>query len=416
MKSEPRPRKSGLQIPLRSVRNALLGMVILLQSAVTYSQPQAHSGARFAGLSQQADQAREANDLERAIKLYREALALRPRWAEGWWSLGTIYYDRSAYADAARAFRRLIAVAPDHGTGHAMLGLCQFELGQDAVALQNLQAGRSLGLHKDPQLRAVVYYHEGLLFLRQHKFSSAQEVLTVLAREGAEDPNAAIALGMSVLLIPPKNEPPEGSMGRDIVLRVGRAEALGANKNFDEAKQIYASVLETAADFPNLHYGYGRFLLDIEETDEAVTQFEQDIQSNPGHVQAYLEIAAVRYRVDSAAGVKYAEKAVALDPHLPFGHYLLGLLYLDTGEYAKSVRELEVARQSFSEKPEIYFALGNAYAKAGRKEEAAGARATFRQLKAKTGPQGGPTTYGERQPLSLEQQNPGSAEGANPQN
>ncbi len=120
--------------------------------------------------------------------------------------------------------------------------------------------------------------------------------------------------------------------------------------------------------------------------------------------------------MDSAAGVKYAKKAVALDPHLPFGHYLLGLLYLDTGAYEKSIRELEVARESFSEKPEIYFALGNAYAKAGRKEDAARTRATFRRLNAKASPQAGPTTYGERQPLKLEQQNPGAAEGANPQN
>ncbi len=254
MKSEPSSRKSGLRVFLRSARNAVLCTVILVQSALTHAQPQAHSGARFAGLSQQADQAREAHDLDRAVQLYREALALRPRWAEGWWSLGTIYYDRNAYADAARAFQRLVAVAPNHGTGYAMLGLCQFELGQDAAALQNIQAGRRLGLHKDPQLRAVVFYHEGLLFLRQHKFSSAQEVLTILVRESVEETNAELALGMSVLLVPPENEPPEGSIGRDIVVRVGRAEALGATKKFDEAKKIYASVLERAVDFPNLHY------------------------------------------------------------------------------------------------------------------------------------------------------------------
>jgi hypothetical protein len=45
---------------------------------------------------------------------------------------------------------------------------------------------------------------------------------------------------------------------------------------------------------------------------------------------------------------------------------------------------LELARRSMPNEPQIYFALGNAYAKLGRKQESAQARAEFRRLQAQT--------------------------------
>lgn len=390
------------EIPLRLVWLALYVGTIVCGVASAQAPRRAHAEGAFPRLSQQADQAREANDLNRAIQLYHQALAIRPRWAEGWWALGTIYYDRNVYAEAAHALQRLIAVDPQHGTGHAMLGLCQFELGQDSAALRNIQVARQLGLSKNDDLRNVVLYHEGLLFLRKSKFSSAQEALTTLARSGVQEDSAALALGMSVLLVKPENFPPEGSLGREIILRTGRAEMWAATKKFEEAKRMYSAVVESAANFPNLHYAYGRFLLLLHEIDEAVTQFHLEIENSPRHVQAHLEIAAVRYRIDSAAGVKYAEEAVRLDPRLPFGHYLLGLLYLDSGQVSKAVPELQTAAGMVPKEAQFQFALGNAYAKAGRKEDATRARANFFRLSREHPSSAEPSAYGEQQPLQLD--------------
>jgi tetratricopeptide (TPR) repeat protein len=389
-------KASAVQAMLRPVRTVSLHGATVLVAASLFALPQAPVAGGFAQLSQQADQARDAEDLDQAIRLYQQALALRPQWAEGWWSLGTIYYDRDAYRDAARAFQRLIALNPKNGTAHAMLGLCQFELGQDEPALRNIQAARQLGIRKNDELHRVVLYHEGLLFLRKHKFSSAQQALTLLASEGVQEKNAALALGMSVLLVHPSKLPPEGSLGSEVVLHVGQAEVLGAAKQIDEAKKLYNSAIEEAANFPNLHYAYGRFLLEAHETDPAVAQFQREIQNNPRHVQAHLEIAAVCYRIDSADGVKYAEQAVRIDPSLPFGHYLLGLLYLDTNNFAKAIMELEIAKRSFPKEAKIYFALGNAYARAGRKQDAARARATFARLNSEEKQAAGPAIYGQQ--------------------
>ena len=357
-------------------------------------------GDNFAALSAKAEAARDAERLDEAVSLYRRALVLRPSWKDGWWSLGTIYYDQDAYAKAARAFQSLLKADPKSGTAYSMLGLCQFELGQDAAALRSIQSGLSLGLVKDQSLRNVVLYHEGILLLRQGKFGNAQDALSLMASYGAEGDQAALALGMAALRLRPQSLPAEGSKEREVVLRAGRAEVLGAQKKFDEGAKVYRELAAEAPEYPSLHYAYGMFLLLEHLTDEAIVEFQQEIKNNPRHVQSYLEIASAQYHVDSAAGAKYAEEAVKLQPALPATHYLLGLLYADTSEYAKAITQLELAEKSQIHEPDLYYALGRAYSHTGRKQEAARARAMFLRLSSEASGQEEPNIYGEHRPLA----------------
>ncbi len=185
----------------------------------------------FESISKRAAEARDANHLEEAAVLYREALALHPKWAEEWWSPGTLEYDRNHYREAAAAFRRLLPLAPKDGTAFVMIGLSEFELGENESSFK-------------PRLRIV----------------------------------------------------------------------------------------------------------------------------------------STLYKSDSAAALPYAQQAVHLDPHLPFAHYLLGLVYLDTDDYLKAIPELEIACRAFPQDPKVYFALGSAYPRAGRKKEADEALAAFQKL------------------------------------
>ena len=373
--------------------------------AQTSRGAQAGAGT-FGRLSAQAAEASEQNRLEEAAKLYRKALALRPKWAEGWWSLGTLLYDQNKYAEAAKAFQKTVALDGKNGTALVMLGLSQYELGQDDSALANLRAGRKLGVADDPQMRKVMLYHEGLLFLRKGQFGNAQEPLKRLSRDGVQTgvqtEDLYMALGMCVLMMRPVELPEKGTPGRTVVLRAGTAEALASLDKIDEARSAFAALSQEFPGYPNLHYAYGRFLLEAHDTDAAVEQFKTELQNNPRHLNSLLEIAAVRYRSDSDDGVKYAREAALLAPNLPFAHYLLGLLLLDTDKAAEAIPELETARKAFLSEPSVYFALGTAYAKTGRKAEAAKARATFLQLNAQKRKQPAETVYGE-QPSGLTQ-------------
>jgi tetratricopeptide (TPR) repeat protein len=375
---------------------ATLAVFVLSCFTLARSQEKTPVPQSFDRIAAQADQARDASDLEKALVLYRRALGLQPGWAEGWWSLGTILYDRDNYADAARAFQHVVSLRPEHGSANVMLGLCEFELGQDNSALAHIQKGRQLGILRNPQLARVMLYHEGLLLLRKGRFDDAQEVLDVLSRDGGDDLNLMLALGMSALNIFPPKLPPEGSTAREVVMRVGKAEFLAATKKFHEARREYSLVADEFPETANIHYAFGRFLLDLGEVDPAVAAFKRQIQASPDHVPARLQIAAAWYRVNSVGAVKYAEEAVKLEPRRPFGHYLLGLLYLDSQNFASAISELETAKLSYSSVPQVYFALGNAYARAGRKADAARARTIFARLNAENEKESKSMYYGEK--------------------
>ena len=362
------------------VRRALLPILLLILSVTRTTPAQDKAPAPFAAVAAKADAARDAERLDEAITLYRKALAMRPSWAEGWWSLGTIQYDRNAYAPAAQAFQKVIALAPRNGTAYAMLGLCEYELGRDAMALQHIQKSKSIGLHEDESLRNVVLYHEGVLLQRKGNFQAAQETLEQLCLRGSQGDDVANALGLTMLRSVSQTPPPPGSADADVALRIGRAECLAGQKKFDEARPGFEALVKDYPNYPNVHYAFGLFLLGSYDVPGGVEQLKQEIVNNPGHLMAHLRIAASLYKEDSAAGVPYAETAVKLAPQMGFAHYLLGLLLLDTNEYQRALPELELARKTFPRDAKLYFALGSAYSRAGRKQDAARARATFERL------------------------------------
>ncbi|HUJ31061.1 MAG TPA: tetratricopeptide repeat protein [Candidatus Acidoferrum sp.] len=379
------------------VFSCLLILAVALTAIPTRAQAgPSSSPASFADLSTRANTARDANRLELAVGLYRRALALRPRWVEGWWSLGTIEYDQNDYASAARAFEKVRALDSKAGTARVMLGLCKFELGQDDSALKYIEEGKAIGIADDPQLWHVMLYHEGVLLQRRGRFESAQESLVRVCADGVEDDNVTRALGMTALRMSGKDAPVEGSPGASVVSGVGRAQCMAARRKFDEARENFAAVEKNYPQYPNLHYAYGRFLIEVNDTAGAVQEFQQEIQNNPDHIFALLQIAAVKYRVDSQGGLPYAEQAVKRNPQMPLAHYLLGLLLVDTHDYARAVPELETAQRAFPQEAKVYFALAAAYAHTGRPDEAARAKATFLRLNQQT--VAAPNVYGQERP------------------
>jgi tetratricopeptide (TPR) repeat protein len=375
-------------------------LTFVVINATGQSQPEGSaakgsaSTAQFKSLSEQAARASSENRLDEAVILYRKALALRPKWTEGWWALATIEYDQDHYAKAARDFEKLIALDERNGTAHAMLGLCQFELGKDEAALKNLLSAENLGVVKDQQLRRVALYHMGLLELRAGKYGAGKETFGQLARDGIRTRELVTGLGLGALLIKPHDQPADGTPGGKVVERTGQAELLLTENNFAGAKEVYSQLTAEFPEYPNLHFAFGRMLLEAHENDQAVQQFERELQRDPKNVNSLLEIAVARQQVDPQGGLQFAEDAAKLAPGLPFAHYILGQLRLETGDAAGAIAELEIARTAFPAEAGVYFSLGKAYAKAGRKEEASRARAEFARLNALAAKAPGPTIYG----------------------
>src|SRR5216110_409784 len=106
----------------------------------------------------------QANQIPEAIRLYSRATALKPNWPEGWWHLGTLFFDAGRFAEARDAFAHFVtAERKQPGPGFAMLGLSEFQLKDYPKALVNLERGKRLGLGTDQAFELTVLFHDGIL-------------------------------------------------------------------------------------------------------------------------------------------------------------------------------------------------------------------------------------------------------------
>ncbi len=340
------------------------------------------SGASFDTLSKQADAARDAEKLDEAAKLYRKALALKPDWKEGWWSLGTIDYDSNRYAEGMEDFRHLLRLAPTDGTTNLMLGLCEYEVGQYKESEKHLAAAWKLGIQDAAEMEPLLLYHQVLLQLRERHFEAALDIVNQMLRKGFHNRDVDVACGMGVLRITPEELPAAGTDANAVIQRIGYAQAADSIESHERARQLFQQAVDASPDFPNIHNAYGRFLMGINESAAAQAEFKEQLKRDPKNYNAMLKLAVLDYHVDSAAGVPYVEEALKYVPKSPFAHYLLGILTLEAGDVDRAVKELEIARKMLPKESKFAFALANAYNKAGRREDSLRERQAFIQLKA----------------------------------
>ena len=137
----------------------------------------AASSPKFDALVLEAGKARDAKQLDRAIELYKQALAIRPSWDEGHWNLGTALYEVDRFAEARDAFRKVVAAHPENGTAWALKGLCEFRLKNFDAALEDLLQARKLPITGGRDVLDVARYHAGILLTRAGA-----------VRSGADDP------------------------------------------------------------------------------------------------------------------------------------------------------------------------------------------------------------------------------------
>lgn len=365
----------GEDVPL-AIRHILV-LAALLLPALAAGSPRLAQAAPpapvvpFEEVARRAVAARDGGDATEAIRWYREGVRLRPSWDEGWWYLGALSYERGLGAQASRAFARFVALKPDSGAGWALRGLSEFQAKDYAASMRHLARGLSLGSVGNAEIRDAVYFHMAVLRIRASQFELAVEPLSALARVKTETPDLVAACGLFLLRMPllPADVPEER---RELVQAAGRAAfaALGFKA---EASQRFEEALARYPDAPNLHYGYGGYLLQQgeEHASAALDQFRKEIEVNPTSVYAPLEIAfELLKRGEHAEALPYAERTVRIAPGLFAGHHALGRALVETGAVPRGVRELEEAVRLAPQSPEMRAALARAYVKAGRREDA----------------------------------------------
>lgn len=339
----------------------------------------------FATLARKASQARENEQAEEAIRLYRECLRIKPGWSEGLWYLGTLLFDKPDYAQARATLQRFVKAEPKASPGFALLGLAEFELKDYKASLDHLQHSLTMGLEGDPRIVRSTRYHAGLLLIRSGNFEVAQQRLGEIAMQQEPDADLILAVGLAALRMPvfPADLPPAR---RELVEQTGLAACLAAARKPAEARKQFEEVIARHAAEPELHNAFGAFLLP-NDADGAIREWKRTLELDPKHVPARLQLAfEYLKRGDAASGLPYAREAAELAPTLFVAHNALGRLLADTGDLAGGVKELERARDLAPDSAETRLALATLYARAGRPQDARRERDTFQRLKGELPP------------------------------
>jgi tetratricopeptide (TPR) repeat protein len=357
----------------------VIAISVLLPASLAFAAQTPATAPTFATLSQQAQAARDANQLQQAADLYKKALKLKPDWEEGLWNLGSIAYDLDQYKECVLAFGKLQELKPDGAPGWTMAGLCEYSLRNYSSALDDLTQVEKLGFNETAELARAARLHYALVLTKSGSFEKAITVLTELTRADKKTPEIIAAAGIAGLRRPwLPAEVPESE--RDLVYRLGDAMTAAMELDYKEANQKFDELLKVYPSEPNVHFRYGA-LLYIQDADRGIEEIKKAVALAPDHVPALISLSAISLkREDLKAALQYGELAVKAGPGDFATHIVLGRALIASEEPARAAAELQQAVKLAPGDPDAHFSLATAYSRLGKKEDATREQNEFKRL------------------------------------
>ena len=333
----------------------------------------------------QADAARSAERITDAIRLYRQGVRLRPSWSEGWWWLGSLYYEQDRFAEAQSALQRFVRIDPKPGPAYAFLGLCEYETRDYPRALDHFQVWARQGSPGTDGLIDVAGFHWAMLLTREGRFVQALYLLAAKAQKRGYSPALVEAMGLASLRLAklPEEYPPEQ---RESVWLAGQAafHASLRPQAFDRSDDYARRLLVHCGQEPNVHFFRGTLLGFQKKPEAAKKEYEQELRKSPRHVPALIELARLSLEGrEFVEAESFARRAIQIDTKDPMAHYVLGRAFLTQERLQESAQELATASQLAPDSAAIRFQLATAYRKLGRNQEAQREFAVFVSLKNK---------------------------------
>ena len=323
----------------------------------------------FDQLLQAAEEARDANRDDEAIRLFQRALTVKPDSEEALWYLGSMLYEKERFAEARDVLRAFMTLRPDAGPGWALLGLSEFRLREYSRALDHLQRAMSQGMGDRKELVQSVYYDVVILLTRFERYDDSMDMLQKMLAAGSSDPSLLEPAGLAGLRLPylPVEVPPDQ---RDMIALAGKAVVTMQTRYYEQADSEFKQLTEAYPNEPGVHFLRGAYLAQW-HPNEAVPEFERELEISPSHVIARVRLAQqliTAGELDRA--LTLAQQAIQLDPKRASAHMIAGEALIAKGDAAGGIRELETAVGDDPSIGRIHLDLLRAYTAAGRKEDA----------------------------------------------
>jgi tetratricopeptide (TPR) repeat protein len=155
------------------------------------------------------------------------------------------------------------------------------------------------------------------------------------------------------------------------------AEANELQGKWDDAEKNYRKIVGQNPRYPGIHFRLARLLLsrpnpgpDFQE--EAKKELQQELEIDPSNAGAeYVLGELARQGQDLPEAVRHFTKATQLNPNFADAYLGLGMSLLAEKNYVDAVTPLEAAVKLQPGNPAAHYSLATAYARTGRKDDAA---------------------------------------------
>ena len=249
--------------------------------------------------------------LDRAMALYEQVLALKPDFSDAHNNLGVALMAQRRVEEAIAHYEQALALNPNDANCHSNFGIALADQGKLREAVSHYES--SLLLNPD---NALTLTNLSVALMKLRRLDAAQEHAE---RAFALDPdNADVVDNLAFILV--------------------------QNGRPDEAKPYCERAITLDAKRPLTHTILGNILKIQGKFDEAMTHYRRSLELLPGNIEAYAGLAEMKSFKPGDADLA-AMEAMALKPDLPDNeamalHFALGKALEDSGDYVRSFQNL----------------------------------------------------------------------------
>jgi len=237
-----------------------------------------------------------------AIARFREAIRIKPDFAEVHADIGAILGGQGKLAEALPWLRRAIELDPQLASAHSDLGAVLARQGKMEEAIPEYRIALSLA-PEDANTR----YRLGDALLRRGKLEDAVRELRESVRISPTSAPAYMALGV----------------------------ALGMQRRFDESTAAMREAVRIAPELPDAHSNLGFVLAQQGRLADAIIAYREALRLDPKSVRARINLGEAYLKQGNLeeAGREFQE-LLRLEPRAGVAYYYLATIAFRRGEYA----------------------------------------------------------------------------------
>ena len=343
-----------------------------------------------------------------------------PASAETWFTLAYSEFERKRYADAEKAYRKAIAIAPEHTRAWLGLGIVlsathrnkEAELafdeglkfkpdnpevvinlltyranirrlqGNPQAALADIEAALKINPDFAPTLRML-----GILKTQSGDVKATADAFRKLTASGHADADEWVSLGESLEKLGYKTQALEALEKAEKLApdstRVLQAMTWFHGRNGDQQKALayIEHALKLDSSDARIWSNKGYALLKLGRLPESISALETAVVLDPQFANAWINLGDAQMQSNSLGNaIKSLEKAIALTPAATDARYNLAKAYLSTGQTEKARTHADALLKTSADQSQAIAVLTLSYL---MDKNANAALASYRKIQAK---------------------------------